>query len=62
MDLTSNLPIILPIIIIEILLATYCIFQIVKNPVKYLPKWLWSILCLNIIGCIVFLILGRTDD
>lgn len=62
MDLNSNLPIILPIIILQISLAIYCIFQVVKNPVKYLPKWLWGILCLNTLGAIVFLILGRTDD
>lgn len=55
----ENLIILLPILILQLILAVYCIFIIAKNPVKYLPKWAWAILSINTLGAIIFLMIGR---
>lgn len=53
----------LPVIIIQLGLLIFCIVKLVKDKVKYLPKWLWFIiLFLNIIGPIAYLIFGRERD
>lgn len=53
---------VIPLLILEVIFFVYCLVKIIKNPVKYLPKWLWVILCLNVLGCILFLILGRSEE
>lgn len=59
---TNTLMMLIPLLLLQALLAIFCIFKIFKGSVKYLPKWLWAILCLNTLGAIVFLILGRGDE
>ncbi len=53
---------IIPILILEAIFFVYCLVKIINNPVRFLPKWVWAILCLNILGCIAFLILGRGEE
>lgn len=52
----------LPILILQVIFSIYCFLIIAKNPVKFIPKWAWAILCINTIGCIAFLILGRNEE
>ena len=52
----------IPIIILQVIFSIYCFMIIGKNSVKFIPKWAWTILCLNTIGCIAFLILGRKQE
>lgn len=51
----------LPILVLQTIFFIYCVSIIVKKPVKFIPKWAWAILCLNTVGCIAFLILGRDE-
>lgn len=63
----SNLEIIkllAPLIIIQFGLVVFTLFRLVKDKVKYLPKWGWAlvILFINLIGPIMYLIIGRERD
>lgn len=60
--MTLDIKILLPIILLQGAFFIYCILTMRKSQVKYLPKWLWGILCLNTVGSIAFLVLGRKDD
>ena len=60
MDIDFTL--LIPILILQVIFSIYCFIVITKNPVKFIPKWAWTILCINTIGCIAFLILGRKEE
>lgn len=57
MDMT----ILLPILLLQGVFFIYCVNIIVKNSVKYLPKLIWTILCVNTLGCIIFLLVGKGE-
>ena len=52
----------LPLLVIAAAFVVYCIVDVVRAPaVRYLPKWVWILICLLSIplGGIVYLLLGR---
>ncbi len=63
-EILKFLPYIIPLIIVEYGLLIFAIVQVVKNEVKYLPKWGWILLIIfiNLIGPIVFLLIGKKKD
>jgi hypothetical protein len=63
-EIIRLLPLFIPLIIIEYGLMIYAIVQVARNEVAYLPKWGWIliIVLVNIIGPIVFLIIGKKKD
>jgi len=63
-EIIRFLPLFIPLIIIEYGLMIYAIVQVARNEVAYLPKWGWIliIVLVNIIGPIVFLIIGKKKD
>ncbi len=50
-----------PVIVVGIGFAVYCLVDLARSEVRYLPKWLWALVCvLSIpIGGIVYLLVGR---
>lgn len=52
----------IPFIIFQAIISIYCWTLIIREPVRFLPKWLWAILSLNTLGSIIYLILGRERD
>lgn len=60
-EIIRFLPLFIPIIIIEYGLMIFALIQVIKNEVIYLPKWGWIliIVLINIIGPIVFLVVGK---
>ena len=60
-EILRLLPYFIPLIIIEYGLLIFALVQLVRNEVKYMPKWGWAliIIFINLIGPIVFLIVGR---
>lgn len=54
----------LPIIIIQISLAVYCIIKILKEGVEIGNQTIWIVIVsiLNLIGPILFLIIGRKKN
>lgn len=53
-----------PVIIIQFFLGIFCLYRLIKDEVKYLPKWAWALIILfvNLLGPIIYLILGRERD
>lgn len=63
-EILRFLPYLIPILVIEYGLLIIAIVQLVKNEVRYLPKWGWALIIvfINIIGPIVFLLAGKKRD
>jgi hypothetical protein len=57
----NNLPILAPIFIIQLILIVVAIIDLVRNENTNGPKWLWAliILFINIIGPILYFVIGR---
>jgi Phospholipase_D-nuclease N-terminal len=55
----------LPVLIIALAFAIFCVVDLFRRPgVKYLPRWLWAIICVISIplGGIIYLIFGRVTE
>lgn len=63
-EILRLLPFFIPLLIIEYGLMIYAIVQLARNEVAYLPKWGWAliIIFINIIGPVVFLIVGKKKE
>ena len=50
-----------PLILVVVAFVIYCWFDIARNDVRYLPKWVWGLICaLSVpLGGIVYLLVGR---
>lgn len=55
-----------PLLILEAIMIIFSLYRLVKDRVKYLPKWAWAfvIVVFNfvVIGPLVFLMIGRERD
>ena len=63
-ELQRYLPLIAPLVIIELTLVIIALVDLIRRQeVKYLPKWGWAliILLINLIGPILYLIIGREE-
>lgn len=63
-SIVSNLPIIAPILIIQLILIVVAIIDLVRIEKTNGPKWLWAIIILfiNIIGPILYFVIGRRNN
>lgn len=54
----------LPLVLIQLGMALYCAIKIFKEGVQNLNKWAWLAICLfiNLLGPIIFLIIGRKQE
>jgi hypothetical protein len=50
-----------PIAVLALAFAGYCLFDLSRSEVRYLPKWAWAVLCVVSIpfGGIVYLLVGK---
>jgi hypothetical protein len=62
--ITNYLPVLLPIAIIQLILLIVAIVDLVRIEKTNGPKWLWVIiiLFLNIIGPILYFVIGRRSN
>ena len=62
--LKQYLPLLIPILLIEIALWVVALIDLVRRPHTNGPKWLWVIIIVfaNLIGPIVSFIVGRKED
>jgi hypothetical protein len=61
--LKQFLPLLIPILIIELVLFVVALVDIIRRKKTNGPKWLWVlILFIQIIGPIVYFIVGRKDE
>jgi hypothetical protein len=50
-----------PLIAVAVAFVGYCLYDISRSDVRYLPKWAWALICVVSIplGGIAYLLLGR---
>jgi len=62
--LTRYIPLLIPLIIIELALIIIALWDLVKREHTRGPKWLWVLVILffNLIGPIIYLAVGRQDE
>jgi Phospholipase_D-nuclease N-terminal len=62
--LTKYLPLLIPILLIELGLLIVALVDLLKRPQTNGPKWLWVVLIvfIQIIGPIVYFIIGRKEE
>src|SRR5699024_1651964 len=53
-----------PFIIIQVILLITALVDLIKRPQTLGPKWLWAIIiiCINILGPILYFIIGRKEN
>jgi hypothetical protein len=51
----------LPIAVLAVAFVGYCLYDLSRTRVRYLPKWAWAVICLVSVpmGGIVYLLVGR---
>jgi hypothetical protein len=51
----------LPVLLLVLAFVGYCLVDLARHEVRYLPKWAWAIICLVSIpfGSLVYLLVGR---
>jgi hypothetical protein len=51
----------LPLILLGAAFVGYCLYDLSRHEVRYLPKWAWALICVISIplGGIVYLVVGR---
>jgi len=64
MALLEIIKLLAPIIMLEVVLVGFCLYRLAKDRVKFLPKWTWAliILCVQLVGGIAFLLIGRERE
>lgn len=64
MTISEVLKLVGPLLIINYGMVVFCIYRLIKDRVKYLPKWVWAliIILLEFIGPLSFLIAGRERE
>jgi hypothetical protein len=58
------LPYLVPILILQYGLMLYALVDVIRRErVRYLPRWAWMLIVLlvNIVGPLVYLLIGRED-
>jgi len=62
-EISQILPLLIPIIIIELGLMIWALIDLTKQPTTRGPKWMWAliIILVNFIGPIIYFIIGREE-
>ena len=62
-DLQELLPFLIPLFLVQLALIVFALFDLARRAQTRGPKWMWVliILFINLIGPIVYFVLGRDD-
>lgn len=62
--LVQYLPLIIPLIVIELILVLAALFDLIKRRKTRGPKWMWVliIVLISTIGPIVYFVVGREEE
>lgn len=54
---------VVPLVVLSLAFVAYCLFDLYRSEVRYLPKWAWALVCLASVplGGIVYLVVGRAN-
>jgi len=63
-QISKYLPLIIPLIVIQLGLMIAAILDLIKREKTRGPKWLWAIIAIfvNIIGPILYFVVGREEE
>ena len=52
---------IVPLIVVAVAFVAYCLYDLSRSEVQYLPKWAWALICIFSVpmGGIIYLFVGR---
>ncbi len=58
------LPLLIPVILIELALLIIALVDLIRRPQTRGPKWAWAlvIILINLIGPIIYLVFGRKEE
>jgi ABC-type spermidine/putrescine transport system permease subunit II len=61
--LMSFLPLLIPVVVLELGLMIFALIDLIRRERTKGPKWLWAIIivCINLIGPVVYLLVGREE-
>lgn len=61
--ITNNLPLLIPIFLIQLVLIAFALLDLSRRDSTRGPKWVWVlvILFINMIGPIVYFLVGRDE-
>lgn len=61
--ITQYLPLLIPLILVQLGLAIYCLVDLSRRERVKGPKWMWVIIIVfgELIGPVVYLIVGREE-
>ena len=61
--ITNNLPLLIPIILIQLTLVVFALADLLRREHTRGPKWVWVlvILFVNMIGPIIYFLVGRDE-
>jgi len=63
-QLSDLLPLLIPIIVIQLGLMIAALIDLIRRPKVKGPKWMWVLIIMfvNFIGPIIYFIVGREED
>jgi len=63
-EFSKFIPLLIPILVIQLGLQIFALIDLYRQPKTSLPKWVWVIIILlgEIIGPILYFIVGRKGD
>ncbi len=61
--ITKYLPLIIPLVVVQLGLMVYCLIDLAKREKTKGPKWLWAIVVIlgELIGPVIYLLFGRDE-
>jgi Phospholipase_D-nuclease N-terminal len=62
--LKQLLPLLIPVLVIQLFLLVFALVDLAKQRATRGPKWVWAvvIIFINIIGPILYFVLGRKEE
>lgn len=63
-QLKEFIPLIIPLLILQLVLMTFALLDLARRPKTRGPKWVWVlvIIFINTIGPIIYFLAGREDE
>jgi hypothetical protein len=63
-ELQAYIPLLAPLVLIQLILIVVCLRDLSKRTATRGPKWLWVvvIIFINFLGPIIYLVVGREDE
>ena len=63
-QIQQYLPFLIPVLIIQLVLMISALADLIRRPSVKGPKWVWAlvIICINLIGPIIYFVAGRQEE